>query len=159
VLSKPFSGKSPLRMENRNVSAGFLQTPSQSQIATVLARRWQTYSLQPWQQDVAVFCIATTSPSKRRLHHARKNLFPDQVIMLSKSMVVVPLRFRSQVLRKPTYRKREQPQWSVLVGWSELSSSRQWHSALRLLPRLPEDVTCLSGYCFERQHSLSQPIF
>ena len=34
---------------------------------------------------------------------------------------------------------------------------RRWYSELRLFPRQPEDVICLSDVCFGRQHPLSQP--
>ena len=45
-----------------------------------------------------------------------------------------------------------------IVGCSEPSSIRRWHSSLRLFPRQPEDVTYLSGYFFGWQQSLSQRI-
>ena len=62
-------------------------------------------------------------------------------------------------LWKHTDWRRGQPQWSVQRRLNRTCSFRRWHSSLLLFPRLHEDVTCLSGYCFGRQQSLSQPGF
>ncbi len=83
-----FQESPPLQVEIRNVSVGFLQTPSQSKIATVLAGRWQTHSLHLWQQDVAVFCIAITIAIRKTASSCAINHFPDQANEHSKSTVV-----------------------------------------------------------------------
>lgn len=41
----------------------------------------------------------------------------------------------------------------------QMYSIRRWYSELRLFPRQPEDVICLSDDCFGWQHPLSHPNF
>ena len=125
----------PLRMENRNVSSGFLQAPSQSKIATVLAGRWQTHSLHLWQQDVAVFCIATTSPSKMRLHPARQFTFLTKPTSIPIQRQSFPCAFIPKYCESLPTEKRNNHNEVCIVGWSEPSSIRRWHSSLRLFPR------------------------
>lgn len=68
-------------MEDRNMSAGFLQTPSQSMIATVSARGRQTCSLHPYQQDEVAFCIAITIAIRKVTSSCEVTHFPDQTIL------------------------------------------------------------------------------
>ena len=75
-------------MEIRNGSIGYLQTPSQSKIATVLTERRQAHSLRLWQQDVVVFCIAIAIAIRKTASSCAINHFPDHANEHSKSTVV-----------------------------------------------------------------------
>ncbi len=74
----------PIRMENRNMSAGFLQTPSQSKIATVFTRSRQICFLHPFQQNEVAFCIAITIAIRKATSSCEVIHFPDQTILPSK---------------------------------------------------------------------------
>ena len=71
-------------MENRNMSAGFLQTPSQSKIATVFKRSRQICFLHPFQQNEVAFCIAITIAIRKATSSCEVIHFPDQTILPSK---------------------------------------------------------------------------
>ena len=95
----------PIRMENRNMSAGFLQTPSQSMIATVSARSRQTCFLHPYQLNEVTFCIAITIAIRKATSFCGVNHFPDQTILPSKPTEDDAYCQRFPILRKPTTRK------------------------------------------------------
>ena len=65
------------------MSAGFLQTPSQSMIATVSARSRQTCSLYPYLQNEVAFCIAINIAIRKATSSCEVIHFPDQTILLS----------------------------------------------------------------------------
>ena len=87
------------------MSAGFLQTPSQSMIATVFARSRQTCFLYPYQQNEVAFCIAITIAIRKATSFCGVNHFPDQTILPSKPTEYDAYCQRFLVLRKPTTRK------------------------------------------------------
>ncbi len=133
-------------MENRNMSAGFLQTPSQSMIATVSARRRQTCLLHPYQQNEVAFCIVITIAIRKATSSYGVNHFPDQTILHSEPTNDDAYCQRFPILRKSTTRKG--------ITSNKVCASTETNMFVQTVgfiipcysPKQPEDVTCPSGF-------------
>ena len=124
----------PIRMENRNMSAGFLQTPSQSMIATVSARSRQTCFLYPYQQNEVAFCIAITIAIRKATSFCGVNHFPDQTILPSKQNRIRCLLPAIPRLAKAYHQKRRQHRMKCARRLKRTCSSRRWHSSFHVIP-------------------------